>query len=121
MTWICIWQMSCGGWASLLSGEAAIAGSPWREPWVLFVGCDKRSRFPDGVPARAMNEVRERPRNSQISAPAHREPCSARLSHPTACCRRFAARGCYSFGSAGSHPQLSAAAASPLRTLLFVG
>jgi hypothetical protein len=61
MTWICIWQMSCGGWASLLSGEAAIAGSPWREPWVLFVGCDKRSRFPDGVPARAMNEFRECP------------------------------------------------------------
>jgi hypothetical protein len=50
----------------------------------LFVGCDKRSEFPDGVPARAIIEVGGRPRSSQISAPAHREPCSARLSHPTA-------------------------------------
>jgi hypothetical protein len=51
----------------------------------LFVGCDKRSEFQGGVPARAIIEVGRRPRNSQISAPAHREPCSARLSHPTAC------------------------------------
>jgi hypothetical protein len=50
----------------------------------LFVGCDKRSEFQGGVPARAIFEVRGRPRGSQISAPAHREPCSARLSHPTA-------------------------------------
>jgi hypothetical protein len=50
----------------------------------LFVGCDKRSEFQGGVPARAIIEVRGRQRGSQISAPAHREPCSARLSHPTA-------------------------------------
>jgi hypothetical protein len=40
----------------------------------LFVGCDKRSRFRDGVPARTIIEVRRRSRSSQISAPAHREP-----------------------------------------------
>jgi hypothetical protein len=50
----------------------------------LFVGCDKRSEFQGGVPARAIIEVRGRPRSSQISAPAHRERYSARLSHPTA-------------------------------------
>jgi hypothetical protein len=49
----------------------------------LFVGCDKRSEFQDGVPARTITEVGGRPRSSQISAPAHREPCSARLSYPT--------------------------------------
>jgi hypothetical protein len=50
----------------------------------LFVGCDKRSKFQGGVPARAITEVRERAHGSEISAPAHREPSSARLSHPTA-------------------------------------
>jgi hypothetical protein len=49
----------------------------------FIVGCDKRSEFQGGVPARAIIEVRERAHSSQISAPAHREPCSARLSHPT--------------------------------------
>jgi hypothetical protein len=50
----------------------------------FFVGCDKRSKLQGGVPARAIIEVGGRPRGSQISAPAHREPCSARLSHHTA-------------------------------------
>jgi hypothetical protein len=49
----------------------------------LFVGCDKRSKLQGGVPARAIIEVRGRPPSSQISAPAHRERYSARLSHPT--------------------------------------
>jgi hypothetical protein len=30
----------------------------------LFVGCDKRSEFQSGVPARAIIEVRGRPRSS---------------------------------------------------------
>ena len=50
---------------------------------ILFVGCDKRSKLQGGVPARAIIEVSRRPRGSQISAPAHRERYSARLSHPT--------------------------------------
>jgi hypothetical protein len=48
--------------------------------WRTLPACDVQ----DGVPARAIIEVRGRPRGSQISAPAHREPSSARLSHPTA-------------------------------------
>jgi hypothetical protein len=36
-----------------------------------------------GVPARAIREIRSRHDRPQVSAPAHRNPDSARLSHPT--------------------------------------
>jgi hypothetical protein len=39
----------------------------------LLVGCDKRSQYRDGVPARAIVEVRRCASCSQISARAHRD------------------------------------------------